>query len=96
MFQLSREEFANWISQIVISNPRLRMGAWKQGSQRWEQETRITFGFRSQDLEIELDHLRPPSVPLHEPAPALGEPVALLAAARLVGNRHFEQTRLEQ
>ena len=27
MFQLDREEFENWISQIVISNPGLRMGA---------------------------------------------------------------------
>ena len=26
MFQLDREEFENWRSQIVISNPRLRMG----------------------------------------------------------------------
>ena len=27
MFQLDREEFEDWISQIVISNPGLRMGA---------------------------------------------------------------------
>jgi len=27
MFQLAREEFENWRSQIVISNPGLRMGA---------------------------------------------------------------------
>jgi hypothetical protein len=27
MFQLAKEEFENWISQIVISNPGLRMGA---------------------------------------------------------------------
>ena len=27
MFQLEKEEFENWISQIVISNPGLRMGA---------------------------------------------------------------------
>ena len=27
MFQLDKEEFENWISQIVISNPGLRMGA---------------------------------------------------------------------
>ena len=27
MFQLSKEEFEKWISQIVISNPRLKMGA---------------------------------------------------------------------
>ena len=27
MFQLDSEEFENWISQIVISNPGLRMGA---------------------------------------------------------------------
>ena len=26
MFQLDQEEFENWISQIVISNPGLRMG----------------------------------------------------------------------
>ena len=30
MFQLDREEFENWISQIVISNPGLRMGARKR------------------------------------------------------------------
>jgi hypothetical protein len=27
MFQLEREEFENWRSQIVIANPNLRMGA---------------------------------------------------------------------
>jgi len=27
MFQLAKEEFENWRSQIVISNPALRMGA---------------------------------------------------------------------
>jgi hypothetical protein len=30
MFQLDKEEFENWISQIVISNPGLRMGARKR------------------------------------------------------------------
>ncbi len=30
MFQLSKEEFASWMSQIVISNPGLKMGARKQ------------------------------------------------------------------
>ena len=29
MFQLNREEFENWISQIVISNPGAKMGLRK-------------------------------------------------------------------
>ena len=30
MFQLDNEEFENWISQIIISNPGLRMGVRKR------------------------------------------------------------------
>ena len=39
MFQLDEGEFANWRSQIVISNPGLKMGAaaalWRSPSRAW-------------------------------------------------------------
>lgn len=37
MFQLDKEEFENWISQIVISNPGLRMGARRRPQAFTEQ-----------------------------------------------------------
>ncbi len=40
MFQLAKEEFENWKSQIVISNPGLRMGARRRPLAFTEQGVR--------------------------------------------------------
>ena len=43
MFQLDNEEFENWISQIVISNPHLKMGARRHPLAFTEQGVAMLF-----------------------------------------------------
>lgn len=43
MFQLSKEEFTVWMSQVVISNPRLKMGARSASTMRSSRSSSTLF-----------------------------------------------------
>ena len=55
MFQLSKEEFENWISQIVISNPGAKMGQRKKPYAFTEQGVAMLSSVLKSDRAIEVN-----------------------------------------